>query len=413
MAGRFDSFKGYDRRIWVLFYGRMISSIGFSIVMPFLSIYLADRMGLPMTSVGLLFLASAVIGAFGQMIGGELADRLGRRPVMWVSMALRGAVFLGLSLVIALYTDFGAIAVLVVASSFMGSLFEPATNAMVADIVPPGRRLEAYGLLRVGQNVGWTLGPLLGGLLAMLSYASLFIVSALTSATVAMLIIMLVADPAHSINRDRFRPRDLLQVRKVPLFLTFCLCSVPIFIVMGQMSSTFAVFSEKVVGVSTAEVGYLYAINGIMVVLFQFPVARYVAHFRTSYCLAAAAALYAVGYLIVSFSTSFSLLAVSMVLTTMGEITHSPSSMNMVASMSPERERGRYMGVFGLFTSFGSSTGPFFGGLLYDAFHGAPLLLWTGVALIAATSAVGYLYLHRRDLDRYDRPAVEPAEAKG
>ena len=58
------------------------------------------------------------------------------------------------------------IAVLVWVSNFFGSLFEPASSAMVADMVEPSRRLEAYGLLRIGQNIGWTVGPLLGGLLA-------------------------------------------------------------------------------------------------------------------------------------------------------------------------------------------------------------------------------------------------------
>ena len=200
------SLQGYDRRLWMLFGGRVIAATGFSIVMPFLSIFLYTKMGVPMTIVGMIFLGNALSGAVGQIIGGELADRLGRRPVMWTSMAVRGAVFLLLSLAIAEMVDLRLISALLMVSSFTGSLFEPATNAMVADLVPPGRRLEAYSILRVGQNIGWTLGPLLGGILAMLSYASLFVFTALTSVVVAVIIFTKLADPRRTAGQvDRFR----------------------------------------------------------------------------------------------------------------------------------------------------------------------------------------------------------------
>ncbi len=254
------SLQGYDRRLWMLFGGRVIAATGFSIVMPFLSIFLYTKMGVPMTIVGMIFLGNALSGAVGQIIGGELADRLGRRPVMWTSMAVRGAVFLLLSLAIAEMVDLRLISALLMVSSFTGSLFEPATNAMVADLVsttwssamfprPPGRRLEAYSILRVGQNIGWTLGPLLGGILAMLSYASLFVFTALTSVVVAVIIFTKLADPRRTAGQvDRFRPRDLLRIGKNRAFLVLCLASIPLSVVLGQMTSTFALFSEDVVG---------------------------------------------------------------------------------------------------------------------------------------------------------------------
>ncbi len=300
--------------------------------------------------------------------------------------------------------DLWLLAVLLLVSSLLGSLFEPASNAMVADIVGPGRRMEAYSLLRVGQNIGWTLGPLISGIMLLfLPFSTLFLVAALASIAAAAVIYLLVADPARSAGpRDKFHPRDLMNIWHNKLFLLFCLSSLPLAIVIGQMSSTFSVFSVKDIGIAEAEIGYLYALNGLMVVFLQFPMARYISHFRMSYVLAAGAVMYAVGYLLVGFAASIWLLVLSMMITTLGENTTSPSSMSMVAKMSPENERGRYMGAFGIFSSFGWSLGLALGGLMYDGLHADPVALWGGIALIAMVSAIGFTYLGKVTTSSYD-----------
>jgi MFS family permease len=408
------SLKGLDQRVWILCGGRVISATGFSIVMPFLAIHLVLDMGISMGVVGLLFLGMAVAGALGQIVGGELADRLGRRPVMFASMGLRGLNFILLFLALVVLGDLWLIAGLLLVSSLLGSLFEPASNAMVADIVGPGRRMEAYSLLRVGQNVGWTLGPLISGILILfLPFSSLFLVAAFTSIAVSVVILVKVADPARTTGpREKFHPRDLMNIWHHKLFLIFCLASLPLAIVLGQMSSTFSVFSVGDVGIAEAEIGYLYALNGLMVVALQFPMARYISHFRLSYVLAAGAVMYAVGYLIVGFADGIWLLVLSMVVTTLGENTISPSSMSMVAKMSPEHERGRYMGAYGIFSSFGWSLGPALGGLMYEGLHADPVALWGGIALIAVVSAIGFIYLGKVTTASYDGVA-EVVGAKG
>ncbi|MBI0582679.1 MAG: MFS transporter [Methanomassiliicoccus sp.] len=391
------SLKGLDRRVWILSGGRIISTTGFSIVMPFLAIHLNRDFGTSMSEVGIIYLLMAVAGAFGQIAGGEMSDRLGRRPVMWASMALRGMVFVALFVVMGTVDSVAVIALLLIVSSVLGSLFEPASSAMVADLVEPGRRLEAYSLLRVGSNLGWTLGPLVSGfLIVSLPFSSLFAVAAVTCLSVAVIIYLTVADPGRSgVHHERFHPRDLLSIWHNKLFLVFCLASLPLGIVIGQMSSTFSVFSVQDVGISEAEIGYLYAMNGAIVVLLQFPMARYISRYRMPYVLASGTLMYAVGYFVVGFAGGIWMLVTSMIITTLGENVTSPSSTDMVARMSPENERGRYMGAFGIFSSFGWALGPAFGGVMYDGLHGEPVALWGAVAAIAMISFFGYVHLGR------------------
>jgi MFS family permease len=395
----------FDRRVWALFVGRIISATGFSIVIPFLSIYFNQDLGIPATTIGAVFLVSTGFGALGQIIGGEVADRVGRRKIMILAMASRAMIFVGISVVIYYSNDFLFIAALVVCSSFVGSLFEPASNAMVADVVAPSKRLEAYGLLRIGQNIGWTLGPLLGGLLAIWGYSTLYLLTAISSATVAVIIFLFVKESVkRDLGRKRLSVKGLWELReRAKPFLAFSFFSIFLWLVMAQMSSVYSLYSTNEVGMSLTEIGYLYAINGIIVVALQLPLARFIVRFRMTTVTAVGALVYAVGYFSVAFANDFWMLAGSMVVITMGEVITSPSSMNLVANLSPENERGRYMGIFGLFTSTGWSLGPFVGGILYDAFNTDPYLLWGGVSLFAIVSAIGYFAMRAILAEKMDR----------
>ncbi len=404
--------KGLDRRIWILTAGRIISATGYSIVMPFLAIHLNLDLGVSLAQVGLIYLVMAVAGAFGQIIGGEIADHLGRRPVMYASMIFRGLVFAALFVAMAVIKDIWLISGLLLTSSLLGSMFEPASNAMVADLVGVGRRMEAYSLLRVGQNIGWTLGPLISGIMIVfLPFAYLFAVGAAACLIVGVVIVLKVAEPQRSsVIHAKFRLRDMGAIVHNRLFLVFCLASLPVGIVMGQMTSTFSVFAVQDAGIAEAEVGYLYALNGVMVVALQFPMARMISRHQMPFSLALGSLLYAVGYLFLGFSGAMWMLVLSMVVTTLGENVISPSSTALVAKLSPDNERGRYMGAFGIFSSFGWSLGPAIGGSLYDGLHTMPLALWGAVALISMLSVAGYLHLGRISAAREERGSVPKGE---
>jgi MFS family permease len=394
--GFLNGFSGYDRRIWVLFYGRIIASTGFSVVMPFLSLYLNQGLGVSMTMVGLVLLISSSVGAIGQLVGGELADRIGRKPVMYMSLYSRALVMGVIALAVSQTVGFEVIAVLITMTSFLGSMYEPATNALIADVVEPSKRLEAYGMLRIGGNLGWSIGPALGGFMAIFGFPFLFIVAGLATSIVASMILLFVTESMKvGEKHERFRLRDLAKLRDDKAFLGFCIVSIFLFMMFGQMSSTMEIFSIETVGITQTEVGYLFAENGLMVVFMQFPIARFISRYRITGVIAAGAFTYAVGYFLLAFSNGFAWLFMCMFIITMGEMVVSPSTMNLTAKLSPERERGRYMGIFGLFTSIGSSFGPFAGGVLMDSSGTNHIELWAGIAIFGVIAGIGYLIIGR------------------
>ena len=401
VSGALEQYRQYDRRVWTIFTSDLIVSIGFSMVMPFLALYLHGQLGVSMSLVGLVYLCGAVMAALGSLIGGELADRLGRRRVMLFSVGTRAIAFTLVAISVAMGHGFLVISALVVMSWFLGSLFEPAANAMIADIVPSGKRLEAYGLIRVGANIGWALGPMIGGFLAAYSYASLFGLTAICGSISFFLILLFISESFSGREASSgFSIKDIAYVRKDRTFLYFCITSLILFILVSQMSSTYSVYAQGTVGMTETQIGYLYSINGAMVALLQIPMARFLSTRKLFLALTMGSLVYMVGYMTAGFAGGFILLGVCMVLITLGELIVSPTLTNLVAILSPEKERGRYMGVFSLFTATGWSLGPAIGGVLLDNIVD-PVLLWGAISSIGLISAWGYTLLGRKVKGNY------------
>jgi MFS family permease len=421
-----------DRRLLHLFLGRILASVGFSIVIPFLSLYLHGTRGIPMSAVGGVFFIAALAGAVGQIVGGELSDRRGRKFVLVCSQLIRAVAFFGLGFAVMKEAPFVVFALLTSVSAFAGRMFEPPSGAMIADIAEGPRRAEYYGVIRIGGNLGWALGPALGGFLAALSYASLFLIAAcvLLMAAAVMALKVEETSPRHRASGSeatlvsapvpevgppttsgKYRLQDFAEGLRDPVFLRYCLVSLVLFTVMSQLISTLSVYAVEWAGRSKVELGFIYALNGLMVVFIQFPVVQLTASMRLTSALALGAVLYGVGYGMMGLGSSMALLSAAMFVTTLGEVVATPPSLNLVANFSGEATRGRYMGVFGLFNSFGWSIGPLVGGVLLDLTRGKPMVLWGTITAIAFLAAAGYLDVRRRIDTATDRN-VEPSGAR-
>jgi MFS family permease len=385
-----DTLSHYDRRFWTLFVVQLIVAVGFGAAMPFVSIFLHNVLGVSMTYVGMIMLVSAFIAAAGRIIGGEVSDRLGRRPLLIGGMAARVLIFGLMAYVIYARAPALIVGGVFVAVRFVGAMVQPGIAAMVADVVEPQRRVEAYALFRIGGNAGWAIGPAIGGFLVATSYASLFLLTTFASLVGLLMVIFLTTESLRVAETGQFTLRRVLDVARDLRFVVFCGWSALLFIVMGQFASTLAVFSTQVVGIAEAQLGILFTINGIVVVLFQWPAARLSNRVGIRWGLVLGCVLYAFGYFSVSFASGFPFLIGSMIVITLGEVTFSPTSMAAVANMAPEQRVGRYMGFFGLTEALGWSLGPFIGGILFDALHATPGSLWGIIAAIGVAAAVGF-----------------------
>ena len=389
-------FHRFEPELWVVTVTQFFIAIGFSICIPFLSLYLYQDRGLSMILVGMILLVAGLCSAISQALGGVLSDRFGRRPILFIATLVSVFSFSGLAVLIGISAPVWAIAFVYIASRSILTTTRPVLSAMVADFTSKERLTEAYGILRIGANMGWAAGPAIGGYLAtFLSYGWLFGIAPLTCGIVSLIIFFFIRESSHGTSKGAGF-RSMLTIANDRPFLAFAVISILLFIVMGQMISTLSIFAVDMVGFSKAQFGLLLTLNGLIVIFFQYPMTlalKRIAKFRA---LILGSLLYAFGYLSLGWITQFGWALVAMAVITGGEIIHAPVSLSVIGELSPEDQRGRYMGLFGLSQTIGMAVGPLLGGILLDAFPSDLKLVWAPIASIALIAAIGYYWWGRR-----------------
>jgi MFS family permease len=416
-------FQGYDRRLWILFACFIVSSMGFAMVVPFISLYFHEKLGVPMSQVGLFFLGSAVVRAIFQGYAGDLSDRLGRVKLMSAGQAALSAVYAAMAFAVFRGWGFLAAASILVGSYAAGAFFQPVASAAVSDLVGRERRLDAYSLMRVANNLGWGIGPMVGGFVARVGYGWLFVIGCGTSLTTSILVRRFLPETrrtrgalnpleqreagfAEGATSDEDRPerdaersmrsrgagwRDFLEIRKDRRFLLFAGLILLVFITMSQWLATLSVYAADHLGISTTQLGFMFGINGFMVVVFQVPVTRALRFLSLVGALALGSLVYSASFFSLAFAGAYGHLVAGMVAITVAELIVSPPSVALVSLIAPPEYTGRYMGIYSLTTSFGWSVGPFIGGVLLDAWMNRPVLLWGAVAAFSTVAAAGFL----------------------
>src|SRR5438093_2858606 len=170
-----ESLRALPRSAWILFFGTFLNKFG-TFVLPFLTIYMT-RLGFSTTQAGLAIAAYGIGSLLASIVGGHLADRLGRRKTIVLSMFSGALAMLCLSQARTLPMMI-AFAALV---GLTGELYRPASSALLADLVPAGQRITAFAAYRMALNAGFAFGPATAGLLAKKSFLWLFVGDAATS----------------------------------------------------------------------------------------------------------------------------------------------------------------------------------------------------------------------------------------
>lgn len=383
--------------VWAITLAGFFNSAGFSISLPFIALYMYGVRGLSMTEVGLILLASGLFAAAAQLLSGLLTDRLGRRPLLLATTLCGLLLQFTMALLVGAHAPMWQIVLAytgVRAALMMGM---PAVQAVVADLAPKERLVEAYGVLRVGQNLGWAAGPAFGGYLAAtLSYGWLFATAGAMGALTLLLIFFLVKESRQGGRPSDVSIRSMFAPAANRSFLWFIGLSALIFLVMGQMASTLSVFTVGHVGFSTQQYGLLLAMNGMIVVLLQYPATLAAGRVPHGVALVVGSLLYGIGYLTMSWVGSFAIAAAGMAIVTLGEVTLAPTTLAVVGELSPPDRRGRYMGLYGLSGTIGMALGPMAGGVLLDKFASHPLFIWGSVCLLAFLAAAGFGVWSRR-----------------
>ncbi|MFA5761255.1 MAG: MFS transporter, partial [Dehalococcoidales bacterium] len=179
-------------------------------------------------------------------------------------------------------------------------------------------------------------------------------------------------------------------------FMMYIIITFLLLIGFGQMVSTLSVYSVDFAGFTTAQYGSLLTLNGIIVVLLQYPMASITSNRPKYKVLITGSLLVFAGLITFSWVGSYTLAVLAMVMLSFGEITFSPVALSVVSDIAPKRQRGLYMGTFSLSETLGHATGPIVGGVLMDVFPKDPIFIWGGLGAFALAAAIGFLWWGKR-----------------
>ena len=347
--------------------------------MPFLVIYMT-RSGFSPAQSGLAVSAYGAGHLIASMLGGHMADRLGRRNTIVVSMFASAVMMVALSQA----RGYTTILVTTLLAGLAAELYRPAAMALIGDLVKPEQRVTAFGMYRFAVNLGFAAGPATAGLLANTSFLYLFLGDAVTS--LAYGVIALVALPHGIRSHAKDEAGDQGAVRHAlhnHAFLLFLLSTLCVTWIEFQVHSTFPLYLEKN-GYSTTVYGMLMSINGVMIVLFELALIAWTQRFQPQPMIALGYALSGVGFALTGLAVSIPALAATVVVWTVGEMIWAPVTGAYVTSLAPERYRGRYNGMWVLTWSIGMLLGPYLGTLLFQR---DPKLLWIASAVVGLAGA--------------------------
>ena len=359
LRARFGRAADLPRAFWFLWAGTIVNRLG-GFVVPFLTLYLTGQRGLPVAQAALMLSLFGAGSFTANLIGGELADHLGRRPVLMLSLFAAPVAMLALGSA----RDIPLIAATTLVLGFFTDLYRPAVSAAVADLVPAEDRPRAYGYLYWAINLGAAIAPALAGWIASRNYTLLFLGDALTTALFGALVMWGVSEtrPAGPTRGPRMATRRrLASLKDEPLLLLFAALALVFGTIYMQGYVTLPI-DMRDHGLQADKYGLVIALNGALIVLLGLPASNRAGRWPRFRTLAAASLLLGVGFGLPALPAGLGLYALSVLIWTLGEIGGATVAPAVVADLSPADKRGLFQGVFGAAWGLSIFVGPLLGG---------------------------------------------------
>jgi predicted MFS family arabinose efflux permease len=355
--------KGLSADVWVIFATTLVNRAG-TMVLPFLVLYLVQRLGQPPS----LAAFALTIYGFGALISapiaGRLSDRLGALRVMQGSLLFSGGLLLVFPLLRALPLVFG----LTLVWAVIAEAVRPASLAALTTRTPAEQRQAAFALNRLAINLGMSVGPAVGGFLAMAAFPLLFVVDGLTSVAAALLLTVFLSRrsvPWRTETLQTALPRKagIVENRQMLAFL------VALFLVgamLFQMDAALPLFLVRDLHLPPSFVGLLFMVNTLIIIALEVPLNLATMGSARRGVLILGALLMAASFGALAFATGSASVILAVVIWTFGEMLFFPVSTTYVADFAPDDRRGAYMGAYSLVFGLAHMLGPWTGTLFME-----------------------------------------------
>ncbi|MCL6090892.1 MAG: MFS transporter [Candidatus Thermoplasmatota archaeon] len=379
-----------NNELWAVSIASGIRSIGFGATWPFMALFFNIDLGVPVYVVGIIFTLLSVGSIIFSLLGGGLSDFIGRKKTLLIGSTISSILFISVALNLYIGASVLIIVTLFILTSIGGALVFPSASAIVADVTAESERMNGYVLYRIMSNLGWAIGPLTGSLIINLGIFWIFVLVAACSVIQGLIVKIFI--------RDRWKERKTRDGTKGEMhvlvydryLLAFTIGTFFVTLVSSQFTVTLPVYSNLQVGIPENMMGYIYAVNGTVVVLGQYPITNFMKRYPEMVSLIAGTIAYSLGYFLVSLSSNLPDLMLDMLIITIGENLVSPVMNSIVSKIAPENKVGRYLGFMGTVNSAGRAIGPSIGSFFLSVYAFRGLYVWSSVDLFGVLAIIAF-----------------------
>ena len=371
-----------NRIVATISFNQFIRVFGRSQAWIFLPLYLNEIRDVPYFTIGIVLFIMAVTSVPFGIYGGNLMDRLGRRKMLLVATPAIAILFLFISVSIFLDLNVLIFYILLILTEPFMNIQGSADNVIITDATTAAERTNAFGLVRILLNIGFAIGPAIGGFIAGISYGYIFLVPAVLTLVEMVLYFLYVPETLKAENRQP-KTSGFSFPRKDAAFVFAVFAISIMFLVMGQWGTTLTLFWKAYDNISDVEIGILYGTNGLYVAIFQMYTNKIFAGIRDHIRLLIGLNIYAFGFFALIFFRSFSFLLIDVFVLTMAENITAPIISTIISRLAPYNKRGQYFGAFQVIAGVIGPSAPVMGTFFIQYFPSNLGILWIVVLVIS------------------------------
>lgn len=383
-----NTFKGLSREAWMLSIVMLINRSG-SMVLPFLGVYMTDHLKFSLENAGIVLSFYGIGSVLGSWLGGFLTDKFGEYYIQSWSLFLSAPIFI----IMPFFSSVEMMALLIFLQSAISDTFRPANSVAITKYARPENLTKAFSLNRMAVNLGFSIGPALGGILSGISYNFLFIVNGIGAVT-AGIIYVIFFRRRNKIFREKKKLEPTKTIEKTvtkspykdyPFLLYSFLCAV-FAVCFFQFFNTIPLFYKDVAKLDQSTIGFILGYSGFIIVLLEMPLVSLAERvLKIPQILSIGIIMSGVSYLLLLFGSNIPLLLLSMSILSIAEIWVLPFMSTVTALRAERGNKGAYMGLNGIAFSFSFIFTPFLG--TYVVSHFGFDSLWIGSFAILMVTA--------------------------
>lgn len=388
-----NSFKGLSQESWMLALVMLINRSG-SMVLPFLGVYMTNHLHFSIENTGIVLSFFGIGSVLGSWLGGFITDKIGEYKVQSFSLLLSVPLF---CLIPVFKTEVG-VAAIILLQSIVSDSFRPANSVAITKYAKPENITRAFSLNRMAVNLGFSIGPALGGTLSAISYEFLFFSNALAAFSAGILYIVFFKKRNKIARLKAKKVKEVIEIKKENSpyrdgkFLVYCFFCMLFSICFFQIFSTLTIFYKDVAKLSQQNIGYILGYSGFLIVLLEMGFVQIAEkYFNLAVTMLLGTFICGFSYAMMAFDHSIVALIISMTLLCIGEIWTLPFMSTITALRSGDNNKGAYMGLNGISFSIAFIVTPYLGTMLAEKFGFNAL--WIGTGVLATVIAIAFYFI--------------------